>query len=381
MLKILRDNLKYLSWILWIVILVFVAFVFVDFGGGLSGRGGGPGAAAAWVGDQTIGLREYERAYKQLEDQYRNAFGGQWTSEMADRMQLPQQAMSRLVNRALLAQAAHDQGIRVSDAAVRDAVLSLPQLVDASGNFVGEERYRVMLRNLGFTPREFEAAMREDLLIQRFSALVESGVVVPDPEVERAWRSQNEKASIRYLLASGSRYQAQATPSAAEVEAYFKSHPAEFHLPEQRVVDYLLVDAAKLRSKIQIDPADVKSEYEAHQDQYTTPERVHARHILVKVDENRSLPEAQKLMATIQAKLAKGEPFEKLAAEYSEDPGSKDRGGDLGSFGRGQMVPPFEEAAFSAKPDTVVGPVKSSFGLHLIQVLEHTQQQVEPSST
>jgi len=379
MLKILRDNLKYLSWILWIVILVFVVFVFVDFGGGLTGTGGRSGIAAT-VGDTQIGYREFQRTYKQLEERYRNAFGGQWSSEMADRMQLPQQALTRLVDRVLISQEARRQGIRVGDADVRAAILQFPALLDAKGDFVGEQHYRDFLSNIGYSTREFENAIREDLTIQRFSALLAAGVAIPDAEVERSWRDQNEKAEIRYLLAPTGRYQGAVQPTAGEIEAYFKAHQSDFHLPEQRVVDYLLVDAAKIRASIQIDPADVRSEYDSRQSEFTLPEQVHARHILIKVDENRTLEQAQALMAKIQARLAKGESFEKLAGEYSEDPGSKDRGGDLGSFGRGSMVPPFEQAAFDAKPGSVVGPIQTSFGLHLIQVLEHSAGHVRPFS-
>src|SRR5512147_1046424 len=102
MLKVFRDNIKYLSWILWVVILVFVVFVFVDFGGGLGpsqGQGGGP---AVTLGGDSISQRDFEREYRRLEAQYRQAFGGQWSSEMADKMQLPQQAVQRLVDRKLL---------------------------------------------------------------------------------------------------------------------------------------------------------------------------------------------------------------------------------------------------------------------------------------
>jgi hypothetical protein len=108
------------------------------------------------------------------------------------------------------------------------------------------------------------------------------------------------------------------------------------------------------------------------------PEEVRARHILLRVDEERSAEQAREQLAAIRARLASGEDFASIAAEVSDDPGSAAQGGDLGFFGRGQMVPEFEEAAFSAQPGELVGPVETSFGLHLIEVIERRPGGVEP---
>jgi peptidyl-prolyl cis-trans isomerase D len=372
MLNVLRSNLKYLSWILWVVILVFVVFVFVDFGGGLGGGQQGRATAAARVGDAAISQKEFEREYRRLEGQYRQAFGGQWNSELADRMQLPQQALQRLVDRELIANEARGAGLAVSDEDVRLAILEFPALQSVQGQFVGQEEYQRFLRAYGYTAREFEELVREDLLVQRFSALLESGVAIDDAQIERAWRDRNERAEIRYLLAPAARHQGQTQLDAAAVAAYFERHRDDFRLPDQRVVDYLLVDEANLRAGIALDRAEIERAYAERRAEFEQPEQVRARHILIKIDDNRDAAAARAVMSSIRARLAKGESFEKLAAELSEDPGSKQRGGDLGAFGRGQMVPAFEEAAFGARAGEIVGPVETSFGLHLIEVLERT---------
>ena len=377
MLKVLRDNIKYLSWILWLVIVVFVAFVFVDFGTGL-GAGQAGATAAVSVGDGAVSHKEFEREYRRLEAQYREAFGGRWTTEMAERMQLPAQALQRLVDRRLLVAEARHEGLRVGDEDVRRAILEFPALQDAAGHFVGEEEYHRFLRGFGFTAAEFERAMREDLLVERFSQLFTSGLVVADGDVERAWRERNERAAIRWLLAPTSRHLAAASPTAAEVESYYQSHPDEFRLGDQRVVDYLLVDVAKLRAAVAVDRAAVERAYADRRVEFELPEQVHARHILVKVDESRDAAAARAILAGARRRLARGESFETLARELSEDPGSRERGGDLGAFGRGQMVPPFEQAAFGAAVGEIVGPVETSFGLHLIEVLERQAARTRP---
>jgi len=367
MLKVLRDNLKYLSWILWLVILVFIAFVFVDFGSAV-GQGRGPANAAVTVGNDRVSHREFQRQYRQLEEQYRQAFGDQWSADMADRMRLPAQVLEQLVNRRLMVAEARDEGLRVSDEDVRKAILELPFLRDTDGRFVGEQEYRNYLARAQYTAGEFESLVREDLLLQRFGALVASSVAVSESELERAWRERNERASIRYALVPTSRHLGDVTVDEATVEAFYREHADEFRLPDQRVVDYLLVDTARLRSTITVDPADVERTYAERRSQYETPEQVTARHILVRIDDDRSLIQARSRIAEIRRKLDAGEAFAALAAEYSDDPGSRDQGGSLGAFGRGQMVPEFEEAAFSAQPGEIVGPVQTSFGLHLIEV-------------
>jgi len=377
MLKVLRDNLKYLSWILWIVILVFIVFVFVDFGGGLRGRQQ-RSASAATVGGEPIGQREFEREYRRLENQYRQAFGGRWNSQLAEQMQLPRRALERLVDRRLLADEAARQGLSVSDADVQRAILQFPALQSAGGGFVGEEEYLRFLRAYGYTAQEFESSVRQDLLIQRFSALLDSGVAIPDAELEKTWRARNEKAEIRYVLAPALRFIGQAKLDDAAIAAYFDAHQEVFRMPDRRAVDYLLVDEAKLRATVTVDRAELEREYAAKRDEFEQPEQVHARHILIKVDDKRPLAEARQAMVKIRARLAAGESFEKLAGELSEDPGSKARGGDLGFFGRGQMVPAFEDAAFGAEPGQIVGPIETTFGLHLIQVLERSAARTQP---
>jgi peptidyl-prolyl cis-trans isomerase D len=378
MLKILRDNIKYLSWILWLVILVFIVFVFVDFGGGLGPGGGTGGAVAATIGDRSVSRREFEREYRQLEEQYREALGGQWTPALANQMQLPRQALERLVDRNLMLEEAKRQGIRVGDEEVARAILEIPQLRDEKGAFVGDEAYRLFLRRIGYDLREFEAAVRDDLTLRRLSTLLASSVAVADAEVERAWRERNESVELRWLLAPTARHQAAAAPTADQVRAYFDAHREEFRLADRRTVDYLLVEEAKLRARAEPTAEEVRAAYAERAEEFTRPEEVHARHVLVRVDDERDAAAARARIAEARAKLARGTSFEAVAEEYSDDPGSKSRGGDLGFFGRGQMVPAFEEAAFGAAPGELVGPVETSFGLHLIQVVEKREARTQP---
>ncbi len=133
--------------------------------------------------------------------------------------------------------------------------------------------------------------------------------------------------------------------------------------------------------KDQIPESQLKKFYEEHKSEFTTPEMVRARHILIRVKDSKddkAWKAARKEIMGIKAKIAKGADFAEMAKKYSQDPGSKDRGGDLGYFGRGKMIKPFEDAAFSLKKGEVSDVVKTPFGYHLIKVEDKKPASVKP---
>jgi peptidyl-prolyl cis-trans isomerase D len=162
-----------------------------------------------------------------------------------------------------------------------------------------------------------------------------------------------------------------------EAEAFFKTNPTPYMQPEKRKAKYLLVETAKIRPTIQVTDADVAADYTANAETFRKGEEVHARHILYKAEGANDAAQKSKAEAAVR-RLKGGADFAALARAESDDPGSKANGGDLGAFPRGRMVKEFEEAAFAAKEKDIVGPVKSSFGYHVIQVLEKTGERVQP---
>ncbi len=367
MLKVFRDNLKYLSWILWLVIFVFVLFVFVDFGGTV-GRGGGlPSEAAATVGDMEVSYREFERSYRQAENAYRQAYGGEFTSELASQLGLPLQVLNQLVNeRILLAEAAR-MGLTVTDEEVRRAIVEMPEL-QRDGRFIGREAYQELLAANRLSADQFHASLREQLLTQKVRAVLAETVFVAPATIEQAYRDEAETATIRYVAVPASRFAADVSPDAADVAAHFAAHRENFRLPERRVVRYLLAGADELAATLAVDEAEVRRLYDEDPAATTRPEQVRARHILIRTTAERDAAAAEALASQLLGRLEAGEDFAALAREFSDDPGSKERGGDLGLFGRGEMVAPFEAAAFAAEPGQLVGPVGSDFGYHLIRV-------------
>lgn len=369
MLKTFRDNLKYLSWVLWIVIAVFILFVFADFGSIRLGDTA-PSDTAASIGNLDISFGEFERSYRQTEDFYRQTYGDQFNRELAQQLGLPLQVLDQLIGERIILAEADRMGLRVTDDEVVDHIAEIPTFQYSDGRFVGQERYNQILRSNGYTIDQYEMDVRSDLLSQKVRAVLTENLYVSDDEVMADYKDRTETASIRYLRLPADRLRDEIALTDEEIAGYFADHQEDFRIEERRAVDYLLLDPDLLRSTIELTDGDVNAYYEDNQDQFTQEEQVHARHILLQVGAERTEEQAEQLMQEIRQRLAGGEDFAALAMELSDDPGSKSRGGDLGFFGRGQMIPEFETAAFDAQPAELVGPVRTGFGYHLIEVLE-----------
>ena len=370
MLKVFRDNLKYLSWVLWLVIVVFVLFVFVDFGGTVPTGGTAPNDAAATVGKYKVTYAEFENSYRRTEDFYRQAYGEQFNRELAQRMGLPIQVIDNLIADKILLSEADRMGLSVTDGEVAESIGNISSFQLPDGSFVGEERYKEILRSNRLTIDQFEQSVRNDLLNEKVRAVLSDNLYVPEEQVIESYRNRVETATIQYLRLPIDTLRDEIDLSDAQFEEFFSTHQEDFKLPERRVVDYLLLNPDELRSTIEITDEDVRIYYEDNGEEFTREEQVKARHILLSVSAERTAEEAEAMLLEARSRVEAGEDFAVLAAEMSDDPGSKDRGGDLGFFGRGQMIGEFEEASFAAEPGDLVGPIETSFGLHLIQVEE-----------
>ena len=379
MLKVFRDNLKYLSWVLWLVIAVFILFVFVDFGGTVPGGQAAATSAAVTIGRQKITYGEFQQAYEQFEAFYRQSMGEQFSRELARQIGLPNQVLNRLIADRILTEEGRRMGLTVTDDELRDEILR-----QFGGNFAGKEEYTRILRANGLRPETFEAGLRRDLLAVKVREVLAANLYIPESEVERAYRDRVERAKIRFVKLPASELSSEVTLEPGSVEAYFADNRDAYRVAERRVVTYLIVDRQAIQASIEITPEEVQAYYDENQEEFRREEQVQARHILASIDPTGAGPEqegrdkARALIEEARQRIERGEAFAEVAAEVSDDRGSKDRGGDLGYFGRGAMVPPFESAAFGAELNTLVGPVETDFGFHLIEVLDRREGGVPP---
>lgn len=370
MLKLMRDNLKNLKWVLWLVVFVFVLLVFTEWG---AGRGSGPrgmAGLAARVGDVTITEAEFIRELRGNEQRYREMFGEQWET-FREQMDLPAMTLQNLIDRELLIAEARRMGLRVSDKEVLESIFAIPAFQREDGSFVGEEIYNRILRANQLSPQDFEAGLRREMLIQKLQQAIETGILIPDSEVEREYRRRNETAAFQVAFLGVERGIGEVSAGEDEARAFYQAHSERFTHPEQRQIRFLVVESARLRRELTVPEEQIVEYFQANQSEFVTNEQVRARHILIRplLEDEAAWRDAERKARDVYAQAtAPGADFAALARRLSDDPGSRDGGGDLGWFERGRMVPEFEAAVFALTPGAISQPVRSQFGYHVIRL-------------
>jgi peptidyl-prolyl cis-trans isomerase D len=218
-------------------------------------------------------------------------------------------------------------------------------------------------------PAEFEDQFRQELLGEKLQAAVTSWVRVSDAEVDAEYRKRNEKVKLDLAVFTANQFRAGIEPTEAELQAQFNAHQDSYKVPEKRRVRFLSVSADALRDQMTVTQQEVEARYKENIQTYSTPEQVRASHILFKI-EGKDEAAVRKIAEGVLARARAGEDFAALAKKYSEDDSNKDKGGDLDYFGRGIMAKEFEDKAFSMQPGQISDLVKTSFGLHIIKLVD-----------
>lgn len=377
MLHFVRENKR--SWIIW-VILGVVCFVFVFFG--VEAVVTGPGMnSIAMVGDTSIEPLDVQRAEFNLVQAYRNAYKDQFTPEVRQSLNLRQQALDGLIDRAVLAEQADKLGIAISDEELRDVIVGNPGF-QRDGRF-DKQAYLRALRASNLTTGTYEEARRRDLAIQRLQELVQDGVSVSDAAVKDTVLAELETRTFKFIKIPAAEFEEHVDIDDEDgIEATYEANKASYATPETVRTSMLVFSPAGFASEVEVTEEEVATFYEENKDsRFTQPHEVSARHILIKFDAGASdeeKAEAKTQIEAVQKRLADGEDFAAVATEVSQDVGSAQKGGDLGFFGKGRMVPQFEEAAFALEPGETSEIVESPFGFHVIKVEEIREERVKP---
>ena len=283
-----------------------------------------------------------------------------------------------LVQRAILKQEADRLHLAVSDADLVNYLKTGPfsQYIFPDGKYVGDNGYINFIEMAAGTDvsrSEFETQVKEDMELQRLQALVTGGATVSDAAVREAYRVQGTKVKFDYAVVSAEDLKKTINPSDADLQAFFKQNAARYAnaVPETRKIEYVAFDAAKIPGgKPAVSDADVQAYYSGHAAQYKTDEQVKTRHILINSKagadaqtDAAAKAKAQDVLKQVQA----GGNFADLAKKYSDDPGSKDQGGELPLMPTAGLDPAYAKAAMALNPGQTSGLVKSQFGYHIIQ--------------
>src|SRR3989442_586024 len=336
----------------------------------MSGGARNRGDVVATVNGEAIPVERYQRRYQAYLDAYSRVYRDRFSPTLAEQLGLPQQAVNDLVQEAVVVQRARAEGLEVSDEELNAQVQAVPGFAE-NGRF-SLARYQDFLRRRGMSASAFENDVRRELTRMKVETTVKAGIKVSDAELERAFALRREEVRAAWALVETAPLVAAATVSDEEEAEYLKVHPAEFQLPERRRVQYVTLAPKDFRP--QLPDAEVEKYYTDHAKEFETPQQVHAAHVLVPVPQtggSEAEDSARTKVADVIRRAKAGEDFARLAAEISEDPGSKSKGGDLGWISKGEMVPAFEAVAFTLRRGEISPePVRSPFGFHAIKVFE-----------
>ena len=250
------------------------------------------------------------------------------------------------------------------------------EVIFPNGKYIGDDQYATLVNNrLNMSVAEFEDNIKRDIVLQRLRALITAGVTVSDQEIRATYRKDNIKIKFDYAVLSSDDLRKTINPSDADLEAFFKKNAVRYAtaVPEQRKITYFAFTPEQLPGGVpQPSQQEIQAYYTAHQTEYSAPEQATSRHILIKLapDADAKTDAAAKAKAEdILKQLQSGGNLADLAKKNSDDPGSKDTGGELGFSQRGRMVPEFDNAIFTQKIGDIKI-VKSQFGYHIVQVEE-----------
>jgi peptidyl-prolyl cis-trans isomerase D len=291
------------------------------------------------------------------------------------------QILSQLVFAKEIQYEANRLGIKVTNEEIADRVKQYLPTAFNGDNPVGMDQYAQQVQQrFGLTVPVFEDQIKQLLLEEKFRRLVTDGISASPAELAEQYRYQNEKVKLNYVLIKPEDLEAKITPDDAEIKAAYEKRKAQYQIPEKRVVEYGLVDLAKLRQSAQVSDDALKAKYQQDIQQYQVPNRVHAEHILFMTvgKTDAEVDEIKKKAEDVLKQAKKGTKFEDLAKKYSEDSGTKDKGGDLGWVLQGMTVPEFEKVVFSLPPGGISDLVKTQYGFHIIKVLEKETAHTKP---
>lgn len=352
-----RNNKKIVQ-----VFLVLIALPFAFFGVE-SFRDGGAGVDVAKVGEIKISQQEFQQAVREQQDRLRGQLG-ELDPKVLDNPEFRQAILDDLIDQRLLFQEVRKRHLFASDDAVRQAIMAVEAFQD-NGQF-SQQRYEALLSAQGMSPAGFEAQVRQDLALQQLAGTIGRSGIVSQRVMDKVLALQSEARHVQEFVLPVENYVGKVKLEDGAAKKFYDENTEQFRTPDQAKVEYVVLTPESLA--VEVSEVEIKAWYDGHKERYQQPEERRASHILIaaeKLGKDKARQKAEEVLREVQAKPA---AFAELARKHSDDPGSASQGGDLGFFGRGMMVKPFEDATFALRDGEVSGVVESDFGFHIIKL-------------
>jgi len=376
---------------LWGILIAFIATIFYSWGAG--GEFGGANKTVATVNGMEIKVNEFERAYGNIINFYRDQFRGQFSEEMAARLKLKENALDALIQNRLVLLEAEKMNLMVSDQELAESIFKRPEF--QKDTQFSSSLYQNYLRFSRISAKNFEDSQRKNLLREKLEGVIKASTQISETEIQEAYKKESEKIKFKYIGFSKDYFKPASRPSDEELQKYFESHKGQFEVPEQIQVQYVKLTPKMIEDTIEIYEEDIKDYYDTNQAKYFIKKQYKASHILVKSDtslpfgEDLSEEEKKRLLDEADEKtkikadeilkqIKEGADFVEMAKKHSADTASGNNGGSLGQFSQGMMIPEFEAALDELKSGELGGPVKTQFGFHIIYLAEVKEEHSKP---
>jgi peptidyl-prolyl cis-trans isomerase D len=372
MLDLMRKHAY--SWLTRVVVIALIGvFAFWGVSTGMFTRI----KPVATVNGHQILTKDVDQQAQQLRRRLEQIYGADAAAAMA-RYNVREQALEQLIDQQLVLDEANHLGLRISDAALEQTI-ETQTAFQVDGHF-DLAIYQTALRSQNMRPSDFESEVRLEMLQQLMQRMVTQTVEFGDAEMRQVYDQLNLKLAMSYVEISYKDFESTITPTDKQIADFFQAHREQFREPERISFDFIRYDPDRLAAKVNPSDKEIQNYYNRQRDSALThPEQVRASHILIAVAPDAT--PAQKAAAKAKAddllkQIKAGSDFAKLAKQFSDDPGTKNSGGDLGYFGQTEMVKPFADAAFGMKAGEMTV-VQSRFGYHVIQVEDHKLAHVD----
>ena len=371
MFDFVRQHTKIMQFLLFL--LIFPSFVLFGIDG--YNRFLDKGESVAEINGQKITQSELDNAHRGGVERMRASMPN-LDSKMFDSPMAKLGTLERLVRDRVMRAAAERLNLQVSDQRLANALAQNPAIstLRKPDGSLDIDKYKDLLASQGLTPETFESQMRSDLAMQQVLSGVSNSVINSASLVESTLNAYYEKRSVQIVKFKPSEFLSTIKPTNEELNAYYQSHPALFQSPEQASIEYVVLDLPTVQKSISLSEADIKTYYEQNQSKLAGLEQRRASHILFNAPKEMNAPEKEKIKIKALEVLTQvkktPDQFSGLAKQYSQDPGSANKGGDLDFFARGAMVKPFEDVAFSLNKGQISDLVESDFGFHIIKLVD-----------
>lgn len=320
--------------------------------------------AAAVVGGQTVSIVDVQQRLDQMSR-------GQTIPQMM-RGLYAREVLNQMIFQRAMDYEAQRLSMDVTPEEERQRIQQILPTAFSNGVWLKDQYVNQVENQLGMSVPQFEEALRESMITEKFRHLVTDGITVGPAEIQEEFRRRNEKIAIQYALVKPAEIASTIQPTEDQLSTYFKQNMAKYQIPEKRAAQYALLDLSKLRAQTQIPDDALKAYYNQHLADYKVANSVHVEHILFKTigKTDAEVAEIKKQAESVLKQAKSGANFEALAKKYSEDDASKIKGGDLGWIVEGQTVPEFQQVAFNLPKGSISDLVKTQYGFHIIKVLD-----------